>query len=211
MKIIKYLLPACLLLLSGATFAQARKTTGNATWTRTISRTIFLGDTLNTDGSKIRMENGNETLAEIFEKAIKSGRLTAYSNEDTKFTKVLTKKQIEQIFTGKIDTMTQTDPVSGQTVQRVFRIDINYSWFNNYRLLEEWVFDRQTGKTTIQMTGLGQMVAIYSEDGMFRGFQTVYWLKYNDVKKILAEFEKLHPTCNIGLAAWNDYFSEKTK
>ena len=33
----------------------------------------------------------------------------------------------------------------------------------------------------------------------------MFWLKYDDVKDDLNEFEKNHPKHNIGLAIWDNY------
>src|ERR1043165_7756621 len=64
-------------------------------------------------------QTGGGYFIEILLDAVKKGKIKAYSTFDDRFTTALTKEQIIERLVGKPDTITQEDPVTGETRQLI--------------------------------------------------------------------------------------------
>ena len=116
--------------------------------------------------------------------------------------------QVAEMLSTKPDSITMDDPITGKHITKIFKPDVPYDLMYMYRVLEEWKFDRATGKTNIQIVAIAPMMDIYGDEGTFHGRRTQYWVKYNEVREILERYEHSHPDTNLSLAVWKDYFSE---
>ena len=143
--------------------------------------------------------------------AIKAGKLTAYATYDNDFTTKLTAEGLKEITKTKTDTVIITDPVAGKEEMKIVHMDFNYNAIHKYRVLEEWTFNPNTGKTDIQITGIAPVRDIYGTDGTFRGVQAMFWVHFNDIHSILARYEQYHPDNTIAMHVWDDYFLSEVK
>ena len=180
-------------------------------WTKRVSRLITLGDTVNNNKTKLRDESNKVNLAEILTDNVLKGKLLAYTTMDSKLTQTINHKQLNELINGVPDTFEIEDPVTRKKVTKVITIDFNYAEVTHYRILEEWAFDKQTAKTTIQIVAIAPVKDQYGDDGSFRGRTSMFWLKYADVKSILDQYEITHPNANVALGVWNSYFTETEK
>ena len=180
-------------------------------WTKRVSRLISIVDTGNVEKRKLRDESNGVSLAELLTDNALKGKIRAFSAADSKLIELLAPGQLHDIIDGRPDTIEIEDPISGKVFKKVIKRDFNYNEVTHFRILEEWSFDRETAKTNIQIIGIAPVKDVYGDDGTFRGRMSLYWLRYDDVKNILAQFERTHPNANIALGVWTSYFTENEK
>lgn len=185
---------------------------GDSILTKRIYRTVDISDTShNSSGKwKLKLEDIDTPLSEILIKMATRGKVKAYSAEDSSFSKILTNDVLIKMVTPRPDTECIYDPAVGG-MMKIIRRDMNYDDIVKFSMLEEWVYERRTGHTSIQIVGIAPLQDIYSDNGEYKGYKPMFWLKYDDVQDVVKRYEKEHPSKNIPLAIWEDYFSEENK
>ncbi len=181
---------------------------------RTISviRTVDMRQTDDTIRHHLVDQNfGDSALGQIFVAAILEGKIAAWEVYSNLFSKKLTNPEILKMVTNKPDTMFENESNgNGTEIIKCFTRDFNYSAMSTYKILEEWSFDTRTGKTEIQIEAMAPVLNVYV-DGIFRGFNTMFWLKMDEVKDIIARYEQYHPDNTFAMHIWNDYFLSDVK
>jgi len=187
---------------------------GNTVWKKQVARVIDMSVQEDTVVHHLRDMSPDTTLTEILVNAIRAGKITAYANTGNFFSEKLTKDMLEALLSSKPDTVSITDPVTSQEMIKIVSHDFNYEAINKYRIIEDWTFDPNTGKTQIQITGIAPIRDVYGSAGEFRGVMAMFYLRFNDVKNIISRYELYHPNNTIASHVWNDYFTagdNKTK
>jgi len=194
-----------LLSMNATSFAQM-----NTTWKKQVGREIY--DTVKEDDKKHHLKDlsNDSTLLEVIIAKLKAGNITAYSNYDNSFTTILSPAELNQILVPLPDTIMITDPVTGQEIMRVRRREFDYSSVHKYRILEDWTFNPLTGNTDIHIEGIAPVRDVYV-DGEFRGYQALFWVRYNDVLPVLRHYDQYHPDNTLAAHIWNDYFYSDVK
>ena len=201
---------AAIILFAG-TNSFGQKAGSTAVWKKKVYRMLSVKEKDDTKEHHLKDASPDTTLCEMFVNAIKTGRITAYSNFDNSFTTKLTVAQLNEFLVQKPDTQVMVDPITGKEATMVISHEFDFDVVTKYRLLEEWTFNPVTGKTDIQITGISPVKEIYGENGDFRGIQSIFWLKYADVVNIITRYEQYHPNNTIAAKIWNDYFLSDTK
>ena len=168
-------------------------------WTNRVQRTVYLDTT-------IKHTLADTTLAEVLTKLVLDKKLTPYSTFDNRFTTKLSREKIlEKISSHADNANQQEDPVTGSTNTRVVMHEFNYSNICAYRVVEEWQYNVDEGKIDIQILGIAPVVDVYGDEGNYRGSVGMYWLKYEDAKDAIAEFNKTHAKSNFYKPIWKSY------
>ena len=168
----------------------------------------------------LKDENDDSSLFQVIVSAIRSGRLNVYAGDDNHFKDKLSYEALNKRIGDRPDTQTIIDPVTNTEVDKV--IPRNFDFFgspNKYKVLEDWAFDELTGKTQIQIVGIGPVwqytVAGPTEeqnyDIAYPDRDPMFWLRYNDLSSIIARYEQYHPDNTIAQHIWNDYFLNDVK
>ena len=142
--------------------------------------------------------------------AIKSGKLSAYASNDKNLTSKLSYEALKEKRWGKPDTIVIVDPITNQQTWEIHDLIFEYYTINKYRILEEWAFDPHTGKTEIEIRGIGPTIDVpHDESGSET--QTMFWLRYNDIQNIIARYEQYHPDNTLAGHVWHDNFLSDAK
>lgn len=150
---------------------------------------------------------GGGYFIEIILDAVKKGKIKAYSNVDDRFTNALTKDQILEMMIGQPDTNEVIDPVSGEMKVIITRREFNPDLITKYRIKEDWVFDRNLGRMVVRIVGIAPIKDIIDENtGLFRASQAVFWLHYEEIRPMLAQYEVFNPENDVARMTWDDYF-----
>ena len=88
---------------------------------------------------------------------------------------------------------------------------VDYEIIRFFRLVEDWTFDKSSGKTKIQLKAVAPAREIVGDDGVYRGIVATFWSKYEDVLNILAMYAQSHPDNNLAWNTWNNYFYSDKK
>ena len=204
---------ACLFFFTKNSFSENRIKPGATSWKKQVSRVIDITEKSDTVFHHLRDVGPDATLLEMLVKDIKAGKITAYSNRDGNFTTKLTIEALNEMLPFHMEPYIATEPGTGKEITKFAKNDFDYTTIHKYRILEEWTYNPGTGKTEIEITGIAPIRNIYGSDGLYHGHQAMFYLRYTDIKNILAHYELYHPNNTFTGHIWDDYFNsdeEKT-
>lgn len=149
---------------------------------------------------------GGGMFIEILIDAIKTGKITAYSAVDDRFTTLMTKQDLMEKVAGKTDTATVIDPITGEEIKRIRVTDFKPETITKFRVKEDWIFDRNLGQMVVRIVGIAPVQDVYGDAGDYRGSQALFWLYYPDIRNLLAQHEVFNPQNDLARLTWDEYF-----
>lgn len=178
-------------------------------WRKRVWREIDTREKQNVGFRYMGDENtGGGMFIEILLDAIKRGKIKAYSSFDDRFTTPLSKEEVMESIAGKVDTVIQTDPVSGVEVIKYIKRDFHPETITAYRLKEDWIFDRNEGKMIVRIVGIAPVKDVIV-DGVYRGQQSMFWLYYPEMRGLLAQYEVFNPLNDVARYTWDEFFESR--
>jgi gliding motility associated protien GldN len=152
---------------------------------------------------------GGGMFIEILTDAVRTGKVAAYATADDRFTTPFSKAEMEELLKGKPDTGYYQDPVNDAEIVSVTYKDFNPATITKYRLIEDWMFDNNTGKMVVHIVGIAPVRDIYGSDGQYRGSQAMFWLYYPDIRGLLARYQAVNPANDMHRATWDEFFEDR--
>ncbi len=181
------------------------------TWTKRVSRVVTLSDSTIPFRTKLKNAAEELNLVQLIFSAATTGKITAYGIPDTKFSyPPLSRKAIKDIIDIlPADTIEMQD-AEGNMVTKVIKQDIPYDQVRKFKVLEEWTYDVKKARTTIQIVGIAPFTppGVGFKGGAIIGDYPLFWVRYDDIRTLLIEYQQSHPNSNIPLSVWNSYFTE---
>jgi hypothetical protein len=99
------------------------------------------------------------------------------------------------------------EDVDGTMLKKAIKQEFNYRNVTDFRIMEEWRFNRKTGKTDIQIVGICPLRQVWNARHDIKiGKMPMFWLRYEDVRDEINQYELNHPHHNIGSSLWDSYF-----
>jgi gliding motility associated protien GldN len=156
-------------------------------------------------------DNGSQIFVNMIMKAVNSGEVTAFT--DDRFTTPLAVGDIQQMTSGKNDTVPeydikQIDKVIGYVVTRQ---SFDAKSVSKIRLKEEWVFDRESSRMFVRILGIGLLKTEYIPNTTKeRGTSNLFWVYYPDLRPMLTKAEVYNPK-NMGQSrmTWEELFESR--
>lgn len=142
---------------------------------------------------------------EILMDAVKTGKAPAYATTDDQFTSIFSKEALQEMVRGKADTKYVIDPVDDSEIMMVSYRDFNPSTITKYRIIEDWLFDNNTGKMIVRIAGIAPVRDVYDNNNQYRGSQAMFWLYYPEIRGILAGYEAVSPGNDVNRETWVDF------
>jgi len=166
-------------------------------------------------GYKSDDDNGSQRFVNIMVNAVRSGKVTAFSADDDRFTTPIDSVQFEKVLTGGA----QCDTNAVYNLQDPTKIDkyvINCNTLNpdqvvKFRIKEDWVFDREASRMFCRIIGIAPCKTQMSIDGKTeRGATPLFWIYYPDLRETLARSEVYNPK-NMGVnrLTWEELFETR--
>lgn len=152
---------------------------------------------------------GGGMLIEILMDAIKTGKIEAYSTIDDRFTTVFTREELEEKVRGRADTIYVIDPLTDSEVMRVTYKDFNPASITKYRIIEDWMFDNNTGQMVARIAGIAPVRDLYDDHNQYRGSQAMFWLYYPDLRNLLGGYETVNPANDMERTTWVDFMESR--
>lgn len=152
---------------------------------------------------------GGGMLIEILVDAIKTGKIRAYANTDDRFTTVFTGQQLEEQIKGKPDTIRQINPINDSEIITVIYKDFDPTTITKYRLIEDWIFDKNIGQMVVRIVGIAPVRDIYGENNDFRGSQAMFWVYYPEIRNLLSEYYAINANNDMAKETWVDYLEAR--
>lgn len=161
-------------------------------------------------------DNGDQRFISILVKAMRSGKVTAFSGDDDRFTTPLDSAGIEKALSGG---ETQCDTTAVYNLQDPTKIDsfvvscptLNPDQIVKFRIKEDWVFDREASRLFCRIIGIAPLKTVYAADGKTeQGARPLFWVYYPDLRPVLAKYEVYNPK-NMGQSrlTWEELFESR--
>lgn len=130
------------------------------------------------------------SLTQVIVEAVREGSLTAYDPLDDEFTMTLTKAEIERKLSF-VDTQYIESPDPPYDLQMtVIQEDFDPSTVKEFRLKEDWFFDRQKSIMDVRIIGIQPVQDnIDRTTGEFRGKEPMFWVYFPEARNIFASAE----------------------
>ena len=149
-------------------------------------------------------------LIQIIQEAALSGRIKVYDpaveNAD-QFKRVMDTTEVARIGS-KRDTVIQINPVDPDKEDTVLvNNELQYYRITKYRIKEVWFFDTKTASMQVRIMGIAPIMEDYDEKGNYRGDMTMYWVYFDDIRKMLAKEEVFNPQNDWQHISWDDLFA----
>lgn len=149
-------------------------------WEKKIWRVIDVREKIN-----LSFTNPNRPFFEIINNAAMNGGIKAYSTEDDKFSKTLSQDDLFKI-TNKVDTIAIMTE-SGETENKIVHNSINWENVKQFRIKEDWFFDKKTSKMEVRILGIAPLLDEYDDNGNFKFTRPLYWIYYPNCRNLLAK------------------------
>jgi gliding motility associated protien GldN len=156
-------------------------------------------------------DNGSQRFISILLAGIKSGQVTAFSNDDDRFTTPITPEVAVGAFGGGFDTVKKYDRdqnVIGYEVRpRVIEPDSIYK----FEVKEEWIFDKETSRMYVRILGIAPVMPYTLSTGQVveGSDRPLWWVYYPDIRPVLAKYEVYNPKNFGARMTWEDLFESR--
>jgi len=150
--------------------------------------------------------SGGGAFIEILIDAVKKGKIPAYSSIDDRFTTPLDMASFEKMIGGTKDSIKQVDIETGEEVWQVYNREFNVNSVSQYRIKEDWIFDRNLGRMVVRIVGIAPLRDELSETGAYLGKSAMFWLNYEQLRKLLVNYEVYNPQNDVHRMSWADLF-----
>lgn len=183
-------------------------------WSKRVWRIIDLREKMNHPLYYPTVKIGDRmSLIDLFIYGIKNEGLVAYKSNDDRFSAPMTTQDLELAFGAKTDTTYIEDPETGMQKPVIIEGQINSYEVKQYKLKEEWYFDRQRSYLDVRIIGICP-IRFYTK-GTGTGTETeirkaeVFWIYYPEARRILANHEVFNPSNDAERKTFDDIFFKR--
>lgn len=189
----------------------------DAVYMQKVWRVIDTREKMNLGFTNPAQENGNnENFLAILYKAVTEGQTLGGSPivafKDDRFSQPYTDvNEFKKKFSGGIDTVDvldlQGNRVGREARPRDFKVDSVYQ----YKLKEEWIFDKQTSRLYVRILGIAPMMKSFTSDGtaLSNELFPLFWIYYPDLRPILAKRDVYNGKNYGARMSWEELFESR--
>ncbi|MBA2762743.1 MAG: gliding motility protein GldN [Segetibacter sp.] len=156
-------------------------------------------------------DNGDQRFISILLKAVKSGEITAFS--DDRFTTPMGTPEVGQLTAGGAPDTSAVRDVDDPN--KIVKYVVTTTAFDpesvlKLRIKEEWVFDREASRMFVRILGIAPLKTILNPNGTERGTSPMFWVYYPDLRPTLAKYEVYNPkNMGNGRMTWEELFESR--
>lgn len=178
-------------------------------WARRVWRVIDLREKMNHPLYYPEQAiNDRKSLFDVIRQGLLlDGSITAYSpglDDDDEFKKPLLPSELKDIFT-RMDT-SQTEDINGDMIEVIQEIKLESREIMQYRIKEDWIFDKQRSTMDIRIIGIAPMKESRGPDGEVRGYSPIFWLYYPECRYVFANWEAFNRENDAERRSFEDIF-----
>jgi gliding motility associated protien GldN len=180
-------------------------------WSRRIWRTIDLREKMNHPlYYPVEPISDRRSLFDVVKQALLvDGSITAYDpgplKLDDEFKKPLLASELKDIFM-RVDSSMTEDINTGDMNLVVQEVPLTSADIKQYRVKEDWIFDKQRSTMDIRIIGLAPMKEVKGEDGEVRGYAPIFWLYYPECRYVFANWDSFNRENDAERRSYEDLF-----
>ena len=150
--------------------------------------------------------DGRKSFITILLEEIQAGKLNAYGALDNKPT---TYDEIESIMGATSRTQSFQIDAAGNTRDTVIREDARPDDVKQLMLYEEWYFDKKLSKLEVRIIAIQPIFMAFDEDLGRIAKNPLFWVKYNDIRDVLAKNEVFVANNDAQRISYDDLFMQR--
>jgi gliding motility associated protien GldN len=154
-------------------------------------------------------DNGNQRFISIILKAIRDREITAFDPLDDRFTTPLTPQAVMESFSGGVDTVPVYDLQGNIERYEVRTKEVDPDSIYQFRVKEEWVFDKESSRMFVRILGICPVKPIYTSTGQFIDMSPLFWIYYPDARGVLSRFEAFNGKNFGARMTWEELFENR--
>ena len=154
-------------------------------------------------------DNGNQRFIAIILKAIRDREITAFDPLDDRFTTPLTPQAVMESFSGGVDTVPVYDLQGNIERYEVRTKEVDPDSIYQFRVKEEWVFDKESSRMFVRILGICPVKPIYTSTGQFIDMSPLFWIYYPDARGVLSRFEAFNGKNFGARMTWEELFENR--
>jgi gliding motility associated protien GldN len=142
----------------------------------------------------------------------KEGSLTPYSlgptDDDDEFRYQMTQNQLDSLLNPIVTSYT-IDPDTEEEIEVVSEQSIESAQITQYKLKEDWIFDKQRSQRYVRIIGISPMMEDYDDDGVKRGYKPLFWLYYPECRFVFQNHDVFNMQNNAQRRTFFDIFEKR--
>ncbi|MBP6686559.1 MAG: gliding motility protein GldN [Lacibacter sp.] len=154
-------------------------------------------------------DNGNQRFISIILKAIRDREVTAFDPLDDRFTTPLTPQAVMEAFSGGVDTVPVYDLQGNIERYEVRTKEVDPDSIYQFRVKEEWVFDKESSRMFVRILGICPVKPIYTSTGQFIDMSPLFWIYYPDARGVLSRYEAFNGKNFGARMTWEELFENR--
>ncbi|MEJ8841157.1 gliding motility protein GldN [Lacibacter sp. H375] len=154
-------------------------------------------------------DNGNQRFISIILKAIRDREITAFDPLDDRFSTPLTPQAVMESFSGGVDTVPVYDLQGNIERYEVRTKEVDPDSIYQFRVKEEWVFDKESSRMFVRILGICPVKPIYTSTGQFIDMSPLFWIYYPDARGVLSRFEAFNGKNFGARMTWEELFENR--
>lgn len=180
-------------------------------WAKRIWRIIDLREKMNHPlYYPIEPINDRKSLFDIIKQALLvDGSITAYNPgpllDDDEFKVPMLTSEIKDMFT-TIDTTYTENLETGDFEPVIQTIELESREIMQYKLKEDWFFDRQRSVLDVRIIGIAPMKEVRGDDGEVRGYAEMFWLYFPECRYVFANWDVFNRKNDAERRTFEDLF-----
>lgn len=169
-------------------------------WEKRVWRVIDVREKMN-----LPFAYPEEPFFTILMNAAIDGEITAYGNEDDKFSYPLEPDEVATMG-ATVDTIITFDPETYEEQIQVVRNDLNPEDIKQFRVKEVWFFDEESSRLQVRILGISPLKDEYDENGNYKYTIPLFWVYYPECREILARYKVYNQGNDASPLSWEDLF-----
>jgi len=143
-------------------------------------------------------------------KVVSDPAIADYVFSDDSLIKPLTSAEVKSKFAGSVDTQDVMNIETGESERKIVPQIFDPNSIKKFRIMEEWVFDKQTSTMQVRIIALAPIKDQELSDGTKTGnVETLFWVYFPAIRAKLAQSEVFNWQNDAAKLSYDDVFQKR--